>query len=86
MCSSDLFTCSCGPHHWAFLSIGLSTNGPQHLVWKCRGLGNPWTIQELGNLVRAQDLIAVFIAETWLDEVRLKFLLRNFDLEQKHVV
>ena len=21
---------SCGPHHWAFLSIGLSTSGPQH--------------------------------------------------------
>lgn len=37
-------------------------------------------------MVRAQDLTAVFIAETWLDEVRLKFFLRNFDLEQKHVV
>lgn len=37
-------------------------------------------------MVQAQNLAAVFIAETWLDEARLKFLLRNFDFEQKHVV
>ena len=56
------------------------------LVWNCCGLGNPQTIQELGDLIRAQDLAVVFIAKTWLDEARLKFLLQNFELEQKHVV
>ena len=41
------------------------------LCWNCRGLGNPQTIQELGDLVRAQDPAVVFLAETWLDEARL---------------
>ena len=56
------------------------------LVWNCRGLGKPQKIRELGDLVRAQDPAVVFIAETLLDEARLKFLLGNFDHEQKHVV
>ena len=41
------------------------------LCWNYPGLGNPQTIQELGDLVRAQDLAVVFLAETWLDEARL---------------
>ena len=41
------------------------------LCWNCRGLGNPLTIQELGDIVRAQDPAVVFLAETWLDEARL---------------
>ena len=41
------------------------------LCWNCRGLGNPLTIQELGDIVRAQDPAIVFLAETWLDEARL---------------
>lgn len=56
------------------------------LVWNCRGLGNPQTIQELSNLVRAQDPIVVFITETWLDKARLQLLLTNFDPGQKHVI
>ena len=56
------------------------------LVWNCRGLGNPQTIRELGDLVRAQDLAAMFIVETWLREARLKALLKNFDFDQKIVV
>ena len=45
------------------------------LCWNYPGLGNPQTIQELGDLVRAQDLAVVFLAETWLDETRLTNLL-----------
>ena len=45
------------------------------LVWNCRGLRNPQTIRELGNFVQAQDPTVVFLAETWLDEARLKSLL-----------
>ena len=56
------------------------------IVWNCRGLGNPQTIRELRDLIRAQDPAAMFIAETWLDEVRLKSLLKNYDLDQKFVV
>ena len=56
------------------------------LIWNCRGLGNPQTIQELGDLIRAQDPTVVFIAETWLDEARLRLLLKNVVLGQMHVV
>ena len=41
------------------------------LRWNCRGLGNRQTVQELGDLVRAQDPTVVFLAETWLDDIRL---------------
>ena len=41
------------------------------LCWNCRGLGNRQTIQELGDLVRAQDPTVVFLAKTWLDDTRL---------------
>ena len=41
------------------------------LCWNCRGLGNRQTVQELGDLVRAQDPTVVFLAETWLDDIRL---------------
>ena len=37
-------------------------------------------------MVWAQDPVVMFITETWLDEVRLRLLLQNFDLGQKHVV
>ena len=56
------------------------------IVWNCRGLGNPQTIRELGDLIRAQDPAAMFIAKTWLDKARLKSLLKNCDLDQKFVV
>lgn len=39
-----------------------------------RELGNRRTIRELGSLVRAQDPTALFLAETWTDEGRLKRL------------
>ena len=41
------------------------------LCWNCRGLGNRQTVQELGDLVRAQDPAVVFLAETWLLNARL---------------
>ena len=42
------------------------------LAWNCRGLGNPCTIRELGDLIRAKDPSVVFLVETWADEARLK--------------
>ena len=41
------------------------------LCWNCRGLGNWQIVQELGDLVMAQDPTVVFLAETWLDDIRL---------------
>lgn len=46
--------------------------------WNCRRLGNPQIIQELGDLIRAQGPVVVFVAETWLVEARLKFFFEEF--------
>ena len=37
------------------------------LIWNCQGLGNPWTIRSLRNLVRDQALKVCFLMETRLD-------------------
>ena len=42
------------------------------LCWNCCGLGNPQTVQEFGDLIRAQDPLVVFLAKTWLDKARLE--------------
>ena len=42
------------------------------LSWNCWGLGNLLTKQELRDLIQAQDPSVVFLAETWLDKVRLE--------------
>ena len=53
------------------------------LSWKCRGLGNQVAIQELVDIVRAQDPMFVFLYETWSDKeqmVRIKEKLEFDDL------
>ena len=39
-----------------------------------RGLGNLCTLRELEVVTQAQDLVAMFLAETWAEEVRLRRL------------
>ena len=51
------------------------------MVWNCRGLGNLRIRKELEVVVRAKDPSAVFLAETWVDEARLKEIKRNLDFE-----
>ena len=46
----------------------------------CRGLGNSCTKNELVDLGRAKDPSIVFLAETWVDKVRLKNVLRDENL------
>ena len=53
------------------------------LVWNCRGLGNPCTVRELGDYIRAKDPAVVFLAETWTDDARLDEALRNFNFRNK---
>lgn len=43
-------------------------------------------VQELGDLVRAQDSTTLFIVETWLDETRLSEILKQKDWGQFHIV
>ncbi|XP_075645079.1 uncharacterized protein LOC142616076 [Castanea sativa] len=56
------------------------------LCWNCRGLRNPQKIQELGDLIRAQDPAVVFIAKAWLTEARLKNFLKKLNFGDMHVV
>ena len=49
------------------------------LVWNYRGLGNLRTESELAELVRAKDPFVVFLVETWVDEARLKSVLRKIE-------
>ena len=42
------------------------------LCWNCRRLGSLQIDQEPGDLIQAQDPLVVFLAETWLDKVRLE--------------
>ena len=51
------------------------------ICWNCHGLRNPQTVQELGDIIRAQDPVAVFLAETWLDETRLKGLCNTLKMK-----
>ena len=53
------------------------------LVWNCRGLGNPRTVRELGDYIRAKDPAVVFLAETWTDDARLDEVLQNFSFRNK---
>ena len=51
------------------------------LVWNCRGLGNLRTGKELEVLIQAKDPSIVFLAETWVDEARLKEIQQNINFE-----
>ena len=51
------------------------------LCWHCRGLGNPQTEQELGDLIRAHSPSIVFVAETWLKKARLIYLCDKLEFD-----
>ena len=51
------------------------------LVWNCCGLENPRTGKELEVLIRAKDPSIVFLAETLVDEARLKEVQRNINFD-----
>ena len=59
------------------------------IVWNCHELGNLCTGKELEVVIRAKDPSIVFLAETWVDEAKLKEVQRNlmfdnlFYLEKK---
>ena len=54
------------------LSPARSNELPSVELWNCRGLGNLRTEKELGVFVQSKDPSIMFLAETWLDEARLK--------------
>ena len=38
------------------------------LAWNCKGLENRLAVQELVDIVQAQDPSIVFLSETWSDQ------------------
>ncbi|GMY20521.1 hypothetical protein FCV25MIE_15760 [Fagus crenata] len=56
------------------------------IVWNCRGLGNPRTVQELAQMVRDKDPSAVFLIETWANEPQLELLRIQLHFANKLVV
>ncbi|KAL0426170.1 UNVERIFIED_CONTAM: hypothetical protein Sradi_1151800 [Sesamum radiatum] len=50
------------------------------LVWNCQDLGNPWTVKGLRDLIRANNPLLVFLAETKCHSSQIEKLKRNFDL------
>ena len=44
------------------------------LAWNCRGLGNRCVIQELVDIVHAQDPMIVFLSETWSTKEKMKWV------------
>ena len=55
------------------------------LIWNCHGLGNPGIVNELSELVRAKDPSIKFLTETWVDEARLKDVMRKIQFENMFV-
>ena len=56
------------------------------LCWNCCGLGNQQTVQELGDIIQAQDPTVVFLAETWLVEARLASIRDSLQFGHYHGV
>ena len=44
------------------------------LAWNCRGLGNRCAVQELVDIVQAQDPMIVFLFETWSSKEHMKWV------------
>ena len=51
------------------------------IVWNYYRFGNLRTGKELEGMVRAKDPSAIFIAETWADEARLKEIQHNIEFQ-----
>lgn len=44
------------------------------LAWNCKGLGNHYAIQELVDIVQAQDPMIVFLSKTWSNKEHMKLV------------
>ncbi|KAL0457840.1 UNVERIFIED_CONTAM: hypothetical protein Slati_0411200 [Sesamum latifolium] len=50
------------------------------LVWNCQGLGNPWTVRGLQELIRVHNPLLVFLTETKCSASQIEVLKRRLDL------
>ena len=49
------------------------------LAWNCKGLGNQLAVQELFDIVQAQDPSIVFLSETWSDREQMVCIKERLD-------
>ncbi|KAF5450453.1 hypothetical protein F2P56_030807 [Juglans regia] len=56
------------------------------LVWNCRGLGNPWTVQDLSLLVKDKRPEVIFLMETMIKTRRVEGLKSKLRMEGCFVV
>ena len=56
------------------------------LTWNCRRLGNLRIGRELVEIIRAKDLVVVFLAETLTNDARLEFIQRSIGFDHRWVV
>ena len=56
------------------------------IVWNCRRLGNLRIGKELKVVIWAKDPFVMFLAETWVDEARLKEVQRNIKFDNMFYV
>lgn len=46
-------------------------------AWNYQGIGNCCAVDELGDIIRAQDPGIVFLSETWLTKVQMQLICDN---------
>ena len=51
------------------------------LSWNCRGLGNRRAVEELGDIIQAQDPKIVFLSETWSTKDQMEHIGDKLDFE-----
>lgn len=51
------------------------------LSWNCRGLGNPYTVQVLLDLVQMKKPMLVFLMETMIDTHKIKSIRAKMNYE-----
>lgn len=56
------------------------------LVWYCRGLGNPYTVQVLLDLVEVKNPMVVFLMETMIDNTRIEAIRAKMNYEGQFTV
>lgn len=50
-------------------------------AWNYQGIGNCCAVDELGDIIRAQDPGIVFLSETWLTKVQTQRICDNLDFD-----